>query len=1532
MKKRLLSVALILSMLASLLMVGITGPVSAAKDTYVTQEATYDRAIDLSKELTPNVNLTFDGEAKYGIPFGRYSKSTTVGYENDSFKLVGPGGNGYWVFFGTDGNVGESIVHFGNTASDAYDAAVANLYTVKAGNTYKVSFDVKALKGATVAASNTITFGTSADPSKGAANQTNMTVLSSSGFTLEYKVDGTAQNAGDVLGVDSDWQTATVTFTAKADGKFGICSKLSNTNIYIDNVKIYDLTEYGKSTTTQNRITFDEFTGGLGLSRYSGSDTYGTEENGNRYGILNLSGTNYSTYFASTEYSSRYTAVSNEYKTAAGLTNIDNAYSTMFKFESGKSYEVSFKYRYPEGQSVTKGTTELKMKLMADPAGATHGVDNLVTSGDCWAKDVMTEGTILNSDPGVWQECKVTFTVKTKEETAGYAKIRPVSDGDVSATYPDKYDMTIDETGVYFGILGTALVVHVDDYQVKELVNYRLVTLQTDNVYHDMENDTVNTSTGATANGTIVANNNEGTSIADSGDDKYGNVLVLDSTASRFTLTDSGIFEKGKKYYISFDAKSTSGTSGFTWISLGKDKTTANAIHKGSQQDPRVSIHSVANVYNALQWYVNGVKTNYSGFVLTENQWNHYGIVIDLTDADVVKAFETVKSDIFDVARWFYIGRPNSQFDNFRITAVNTMDDAIPTSDISYVSKEVYHDMETYGGFNEVEEGTAHIVNSHDKKYGQVLEITKTSKARIGFTDSNIITAGKKYYISFDAKTTNNTNRFMWLMISTTNTTKSPRFIVSDASHTYADNGTANDKGATDYTIAENGNAFKYYINDEKVHRDNFKLSGDWRKYTLVIDTSDPDLLAKSNATSGEIKNLLSGDAKYFYFGAENAWFDNFRMVEVSETAETISKEKAVYNTELSCREEGTSVDGEYVSAGLRFNAKLPNGIVSEADEIGFVAAPSSLAKETAGWYKLESEVNPVARKAIVKDDIRNYVYATEGDNTYYQLVFTGLSTEDGKTAYNRRFSAVLYIKIGDKYTYYPLGEASYHQAVGIKNFFSFDEITLDVSTMASQDYKIVYNAEDYQSWVVKNQITKLQQVLNNKSFGIEDIEVRADVDLTASNCEIVIGNTDRGTVGDVSALSNKNNYAIRISGSKVYVMGGSTYALQSAIYELETMVQAGKITEKEGSYLDTAVIDSTSEYKLVWQSEFDDPNTVTYGTNNLASIKNWWVDPLSVNTTSVKVKDSQAFLVSDSETVQWDNQGYLVLRAVRKEDSILPWNSETTWTNNTNLKYKQQGGIHCSEMEYNYGYVEMRARIPDGTGIYSSFWLNGQYNGSTPEVEIDIFESGGRQGALQANVHWWKLPNVVNDCSDTNKPFFTALNNVRTESSISYNKGTPTSIDYSSILTDNAWYQATKTWMQGYGATYNQFYPKPATEAKRLVLDPNVLYNEWHTIGLLWTDEVLELYCDGVLYHSRDIKEFKYPDGTHAFDNQFENIIGGFNLGWNERTSPTEDTTSSEYPTWDENGYLNYIIDYFRLYQIVDGETNTKIRPASGY
>jgi beta-glucanase (GH16 family) len=82
----------------------------------------------------------------------------------------------------------------------------------------------------------------------------------------------------------------------------------------------------------------------------------------------------------------------------------------------------------------------------------------------------------------------------------------------------------------------------------------------------------------------------------------------------------------------------------------------------------------------------------------------------------------------------------------------------------------------------------------------------------------------------------------------------------------------------------------------------------------------------------------------------------------------------------------------------------------------------------------------------------------------------------------------------------------------------------------------------------------------------------------------------------------------------------------------------------------------------------------------------------------------------------------------------------------------KWRAGLLCSNdpkgdgFSQQYGYFEMRAKLPGGPGVWPAFWLASSFNRSDPAagadgaIEIDVIEFYGHNpGAYQSAVHVWK-------------------------------------------------------------------------------------------------------------------------------------------------------------------------------------------------
>ncbi len=56
------------------------------------------------------------------------------------------------------------------------------------------------------------------------------------------------------------------------------------------------------------------------------------------------------------------------------------------------------------------------------------------------------------------------------------------------------------------------------------------------------------------------------------------------------------------------------------------------------------------------------------------------------------------------------------------------------------------------------------------------------------------------------------------------------------------------------------------------------------------------------------------------------------------------------------------------------------------------------------------------------------------------------------------------------------------------------------------------------------------------------------------------------------------------------------------------------------------------------------------------------------------------------------------------------------------------------------YGYFEMRAKLPAHPGVWPTFWLSSAPPGGSPNVEIDVLEFyGDPLGSYMSTVHVWK-------------------------------------------------------------------------------------------------------------------------------------------------------------------------------------------------
>ena len=211
------------------------------------------------------------------------------------------------------------------------------------------------------------------------------------------------------------------------------------------------------------------------------------------------------------------------------------------------------------------------------------------------------------------------------------------------------------------------------------------------------------------------------------------------------------------------------------------------------------------------------------------------------------------------------------------------------------------------------------------------------------------------------------------------------------------------------------------------------------------------------------------------------------------------------------------------------------------------------------------------------------------------------------------------------------------------------------------------------------------------------------------------------------------------------------------------------------------------------------------------------------------------------------------------------------------NGQYKTTKSITTGKtMTFVYGYLEMRATVPTGKGVWPSLWLKsnttaggeqlakslGYNSNSVYETEVDVFEVFGNNVAVPNMHKWWKTPEQI-----------AAYGDVRVQ------------------------------------ASNNKSY--------------DISDGGWHTYGMLWTPHEISMFIDSNRYMTYDLndnicnsknadvgmQEFHNPlciiINNHLFTPGYTSSGGG---SWASNATVTDDFTSAIYD-----------IDYIRLYQKPD-------------
>ncbi len=375
---------------------------------------------------------------------------------------------------------------------------------------------------------------------------------------------------------------------------------------------------------------------------------------------------------------------------------------------------------------------------------------------------------------------------------------------------------------------------------------------------------------------------------------------------------------------------------------------------------------------------------------------------------------------------------------------------------------------------------------------------------------------------------------------------------------------------------------------------------------------------------------------------------------------------------------------------------------------------------------------------------IRNDTDAQDGTDVY-EILIGETNRPESKIAKDYLFAATGNHKndyvigsIGKKIVIYSSGDDALMKACeyfvenfakaegiagGIKYVFDSQKPDVTINGVALGGFKVIrkhYN----ESYITQAQIDELVKVANETydyPLGYYEDTYEAE-----SEYEIVIGDANRS---GVTAIANRDEYKITISGKKVYINGGSVEATAIAVSEFTKLLAKGTVTDADsvsGNYSATvANYDKSKYYTRTWGDDFDGDSvdsTLWYHVP-----ENAYSSAGFNNRTAIRSTDPNHVFVSDGK--------FNILAGYNDSQYI--------------------GGMLMTDrtMLYKYGYLEMSAVLPDAPGLWTSLWLDSRWHnmiGKQPGVgvyydfEIDVNECFGNASAVQANCHKW--PTLVGE------------------------------------------------------------------------------------------------------------------------------------------------------------------------------------------
>lgn len=416
-------------------------------------------------------------------------------------------------------------------------------------------------------------------------------------------------------------------------------------------------------------------------------------------------------------------------------------------------------------------------------------------------------------------------------------------------------------------------------------------------------------------------------------------------------------------------------------------------------------------------------------------------------------------------------------------------------------------------------------------------------------------------------------------------------------------------------------------------------------------------------------------------------------------------------------------------------------------------------------------------------------------------------------------------------------------------------------------EYKIVYKNGDAEA---KRAAEALAQAYKEQGITLSVLPDTAAI----SAKEILVGDTNRGLHVD-GLPDGKYEISVIADTIQISASAGTPAALTTAVKTYKELSPKGFVAVTEGwhEYEGGSVTLATNMTNWIYKDKRERTYTYVWGDEFYGDTlnPNKWV----CTTGSSKMSGySDLTILSGKEAVNV-NGGSLNLIAGQRADG----------------SFFAPASVHTQgTMEYRYGYIEMRAKIPYRVGVWPSFWmqsaatLGGRQNYDYM-VEVDMLEVFGHTSDLYCNVHKWY--------SSAKQEQYGVRNIAAAEDG-------------------------------GISGFLSQLFGRPVGEEKRTVENPE----NWHTYGFAWDANYMCMYVDQKLFRVYDITSATTifgSDNVKKTDSDMSGFHDPLYIIFNNHVfTPGANFKPGQINGYESNLPATYEIDYVRLYQ--GTETNSKL------